>query len=67
MPGLITDEMLDTFAISGRWSELPAIIQARYGDLLDRVGYYLPFEPGVNDAGWRASIDAFKSIKATGD
>lgn len=60
MQRLITDEMLDAFAVSGRWAELPAIIHARYGDLLDRVGYYLPFEPGANDAGWAASVAGFK-------
>ena len=60
MGALISDEMLDAFAVTGRWADLPAIIRARYGDLLDRVGYYLPFEPGVNDAGWSASIRGFK-------
>src|SRR5690606_36658308 len=62
MGALITDEMLDAFAITGRWDELPEIIHARYGDLLDRVSYYLPFEPGTNDAGWRNSIDSFKRV-----
>lgn len=60
MGRLITDEMLDAFAVTGRWAELPALIHARYGDLLDRIGYYLPFEPGANDAGWAASIAGFK-------
>ncbi len=63
MPRLITDEMLDAFAVIGRWYELPEIIHARYGDLLDRVGYYLPFEPGRNEMGWRNSIDGFKRMK----
>ena len=63
MSRLITDEMLDAFAIVGRWDELPEIIHARYGDLLDRVSYYLPFEPGANDAGWRNSIDSFRRIE----
>lgn len=62
MEQLITDEMLDAFAVTGRWVELPKIVLARYGDLLDRVSYYLPFEPGVNDAGWRNTIDRFKRL-----
>lgn len=62
MQRLITDEILDAFAVSGRWAELPAIIHARYGDLLDRVSYYLPFEPGQNEAGWRNSINSFKRL-----
>lgn len=59
MPGLLTEEMLDTFAVRGRWSEIPQIIQKRYDGLLDRVSYYLPFVPGEEDDGWRASVAAF--------
>jgi probable F420-dependent oxidoreductase len=65
MGRLISDEMLDAFVVTGRWAELPGIIRTRYGDLLDRVGYYLPFEPGVNDAGWAASIAGFREEEAT--
>ncbi len=60
MERLIGDDILDTFAVRGRWAELPGLIRARYGDLLDRVAYYLPFEPGGNDAGWAASIAGFQ-------
>lgn len=62
MDSLISDEMLDTFAVTGSWAELPGVIRARYGDLLDRVSYYLPYEPGRNDAGWAASIRGFKVV-----
>ena len=62
MGRLITDDILDTIAVTGTWAELPAIIQQKYGSLLDRVSYYLPFIPGENEAGWRASINGFKSI-----
>jgi len=61
MPGLISDEVMDTLAIAGRWSEIPKKILTRYEDgLLDRVSYYFPFTPGENDAGWSASIVGFK-------
>ncbi len=60
MAGLISDEMLDTFALRGSWAELPALVMARYGDRLDRVSYYLPFVPGRNDEGWAASIAGFR-------
>ena len=62
MGALISDEMLDTFAVTGTWAALPGIIQQRYGDLLDRVAYYLPYEPGANDAGWAATIAGFKAL-----
>lgn len=61
MAGLISDEMLDAFAVTGTWAELPGKIMARYGDRLDRVSYYLPFAPGENDAAWRASIEGFQA------
>jgi probable F420-dependent oxidoreductase len=54
MGSVITDPMLDAFAVSGRWAELPAKIQARYaGRLLDRVALYLPYTPGHDEDGWR--------------
>lgn len=62
MPALITDEMLDVIAVSGTWAELPGLIREKYGRLLDRVSYYLPFVPGQNDAGWQASITAFHNL-----
>lgn len=64
MPGLISDKMLEAFAVTGAWAELPGKIHDRYGDMLDRVGYYLPFEPGANDDGWRATIAGFKQLRA---
>ncbi len=60
MPALITDEMLDVFAVRGRWAELPGLLQVKYHGLLNRVSYYLPFVPGQNEAGWRATIAGFK-------
>jgi probable F420-dependent oxidoreductase len=63
MPGLITDEILDAFAVSGAWGQLPQIIEARYGDLLDRTNYYLPFVPGEEDQGWGATVAGFKELR----
>ncbi|MCB9430428.1 MAG: TIGR03617 family F420-dependent LLM class oxidoreductase [Ardenticatenaceae bacterium] len=61
MPKLLTDEMVDTFAISGKWSELPQIAKVRYDGVLDRLNFYLPYKPGADDAGWAAAIAGFKS------
>ena len=61
MPKLITDEMMEAFTVRGTWAELPAKIRAKYaGGLLDRVSYYMPFEPGENEAGWRATVAGFR-------
>jgi probable F420-dependent oxidoreductase len=59
MPGQITDEMLEVFAVTGRWEELPELIKARYEGLLDRVSYYLPFTSQDADR-WRITVQGFK-------
>jgi probable F420-dependent oxidoreductase len=62
MGNVITDPMLDAFAISGKWAELPGKIHARYaGRLLDRVALYLPYTPGRDDTGWRAVTAGIRS------
>ena len=60
MPGLVSDEMLDRFALRGSWTELPAMLRQKYEGLLDRVSYYFPLVPGENEAGWRATASAFR-------
>ena len=60
MPALISDEMLQRFALLGTWAELPAKVLRKYRGLLDRVSYYIPLIPGQNEDGWRATIAGFK-------
>lgn len=64
MPNLITDEILAEMALSGTWAELPQLIHGRYGNMLGRVSYYLPFVPGESDEGWRASVAGFADLRA---
>lgn len=63
MAALISDEIVETFSVSGTWAELPGRIEQRYGRLLDRVSYYFPFIPGENEGHWRLSINGFKSLE----
>lgn len=65
MPALVSDEMLDVFALNGPWEELPGMIKTRYEGVLDRVMYYLPFLPGEMDGQWRRAIQAFKDAAAS--
>ena len=37
MAGLVSDEMLDAFAVVGRYDEVASQIKARFGDLIDEV------------------------------
>jgi probable F420-dependent oxidoreductase len=59
MPALITDEMLDAFAVRGSWAELPKKVVQKYAGLLDRVNYYFPITPGQNEDGWKATVIGF--------
>ena len=60
---LISDDMLAEFALVGGAEELPDNLRERYDGLLDRAGYYFPFEP--SDRGkrhlWQAAARAFAS------
>jgi hypothetical protein len=61
MPALISDEMLQTFAIEAEPEEVAPAIQARYEGLVDRVScYILPFEAGSNEAFWRGLLRSFQ-------
>lgn len=44
MAGLITDDVLDAFAVAGTPDEVAAGMLARYGDLVDRISLYTPYE-----------------------
>jgi len=52
MPALISDEMLDTFAVVAPPDALAARLHERYAGLLDRVGPYRAFDP--EDPLWTA-------------
>ncbi len=45
MHTLISDDMLERFAVVAQPDELPYKVRERYDGLLDRIGFYFPFEP----------------------
>lgn len=51
MHTLISDAMLDHFAVVAPPEELPYQVRERYDGLLDRVGFYFPFEPDDESKG----------------
>lgn len=59
MADLITDEMLDVFAVTGTWDEIAGRIRAKYDGLLDRVGFYIPYRKGEKADRWAKVIRAF--------
>jgi probable F420-dependent oxidoreductase len=58
MPGLITDEMLGTFAVEAAPYELGSALRERYTGLIDRISLYIPFVPGERDAFWRTVVES---------
>jgi probable F420-dependent oxidoreductase len=53
----ITDEVFDAFAVRGQPEELVAQVQSRYGDLIDRVGFYAPYR--TDPEHWADVVSAF--------
>jgi len=49
MAELITDEMVDTFAVTGTYDTIGRKLKERYAGLLDRTSLYQPYQPGLDD------------------
>ena len=60
MPALVSDEMLDTFAVSAPLGDLAGALRARYAGLLDRLMLYRPYVPGEDDDGWRRLVNGLE-------
>jgi probable F420-dependent oxidoreductase len=58
MGAVITDEMLEVFAVQAPLDRLGQTLRARYDGVLDRVACYLPFVPGAWDDIWRNVVAA---------
>lgn len=58
MPGVFTDEVLDTFLVSGRYGQLPERLCSRFGGLVDPITLTVPTDP-ANDAA--AAIEAIRA------
>ncbi|HEY7947066.1 MAG TPA: LLM class flavin-dependent oxidoreductase, partial [Acidimicrobiales bacterium] len=43
MAGLISDDIVDAFAVVGSTQEIPAKLLARYGDMVTRISFYAPY------------------------
>ena len=61
MARLITDEMLDTVAVSGTYETIGAKLRERYAGLLDRVALYQPYEASVDESRGAALARQFKA------
>jgi probable F420-dependent oxidoreductase len=59
MASLITDEMLDVYAVQGTWDELPGLLRTKYAGVIDRLAFYaLPGVLPADEDARRALISA---------
>jgi probable F420-dependent oxidoreductase len=59
MAGLISDDILDTFAVVAPPKEVAAGVKARFGDLVDRFSFYAPYEE--NRETWQEILAGFRT------
>jgi probable F420-dependent oxidoreductase len=59
MGELIDDEMLETFAVVAEPDQLAARLTARYGDVIDRISFYAPYESDPET--WLPVVEALKA------
>ena len=57
MASLITDEMLEVYAVEGTYDDIPGLLKKKYTGILDRLGFYTAMRPG-EDALWRGLVAA---------
>jgi len=57
MASEVGDDMLEEFVVEGSWGEIGGIMKRRYGDLVDRVRMYLPFD---GDEKWKSLVRGFR-------
>ena len=59
MAEIITDEMLEEFAVLASIEDLAGTLKGRYQDIADRITIYAPFVPGERDTFWKQVLDAW--------
>jgi probable F420-dependent oxidoreductase len=60
MGELITDDILDAFAVVAAPEKLAAGIKARYGDIVQRLSFYAPYESDPDR--WKAVMDDLHEV-----
>jgi probable F420-dependent oxidoreductase len=58
MGDLITDDILETFAVVATPEEIPALMLARFGDLVDRISFYAPYRSDPDR--WKGVLAGFR-------
>ena len=59
MGELITDEVVEAFAVVASPDKVPGEVLARFGDVIDRISFYLPYQ--ADEEQMRAVLAGFKA------
>ena len=59
MGSLITDEILNTFAVVGEPEQIAPELHQRYGDVIQRISFYTPYK--TDPVRWQQVINAVKA------
>jgi len=57
-PKLVTEEMLEEFAVRGSFDAIADAVRAKYDGLVDRVGFYIPVVGGAHEKEWERVVQA---------
>lgn len=60
MGELITDDILDTFAVVGEPEQIAAGLQDRYGDIVQRISFYAPY--ASDPERWRRVMEQLHAV-----
>jgi len=61
MARLITDEMLDSIAVSGTYETIGAKLRERYAGIMDRIALYQPYESSLDRSRSAEMVRQFKT------
>jgi len=60
MPGLVSDEMLDAYAVIGTYDEIAARLRARYGHLATSLEFAIPLADAADEATLRGLLGSLR-------
>ncbi len=64
MAALVTEEMLEVFAITSSWGDLPGLLRQRYDGLFHRLNLYIPYRVQDPPERWRDLAAALRDQPA---
>jgi len=61
MADLVSDEMLEEFAVIGARDQVAGLLRRKYSGLVNRISLYLPFTAGTDEDWWQEVVRSVQS------